>query len=154
MVIVTAILLAAWLLAITVVDIREFRIPNALSLPLIALGLAYAFFESSLPLYDHVLGASFGYGSLAMIGTFYFRIKGREGLGLGDAKLLGAAGAWTGWLALPFVLLVASLSGLALALLSRRLRASNARIAFGPHLAAGFWLIWMFGAPGLQPEWR
>lgn len=149
-----ALILAAWLVAISIADLRAHRIPNVLSLPLLAAGLIFSHLYSYLPIADHLIGASLGYLALAAFGEVFFRWRGREGLGLGDAKLLGAAGAWTGWAALPFILLVASCSGLLYALASRRRRSSQPQIAFGPHLAAGFWLVWLFGAPGLSPLWR
>lgn len=91
-----------------------------------------------------------GYAALAALEEWYFRRKGREGLGLGDAKLFAVAGAWTGWMALPFILLAASCSGLLAAFATR----ASSRIAFGPHLALGFILVWFFGAPQLPPVWR
>lgn len=149
---VAAPVLGIWLLIIAVLDIKTLRVPDVLSLPLIAAGLIAAWFLSGLPLTDHVLGACAGYVVLAGIGGLYFRLKGSEGLGLGDAKLLAAAGAWTGWTALPFILLVASASGLVFALAVRS--GPGSRIAFAPHLAAGFFIIWLFGAPHLPPIWR
>ncbi|MBC8130576.1 MAG: prepilin peptidase [Rhizobiaceae bacterium] len=150
------------LLKIAIVDVRTFRIPDALSLGLIAGGLAFAAWRSvhasatepPAPFAGHLLGAGAGYLSLALVGEVFFRWRGTEGLGLGDAKLFGASGAWLGWQALPFVLLLASLSGLVQALVTGRSRAPNRRFAFGPHLAGSFWLIWLFGAPGLPPIWR
>ncbi len=149
---VAVLMLAAWLTAIGIVDARTYRIPDALSLPLIASGLAFSFWRSALPIVDHMIGAASGYLILALVGSAYFRLRGHEGLGLGDAKLFGAAGAWTGWAALPFILLVSSLLGLAYALGTRRM--ARSRIAFGPCLAAGFLIVWIFGTPFGRPVWR
>jgi leader peptidase (prepilin peptidase)/N-methyltransferase len=88
-----------------------------------------------------VIGAAAGYASLALFGAFYFRLRGRDGLGLGDAKLFAAGGAWLGWEALPLVLAVAAVAGLAFALaVARR---PGAQIAFGPCLALGIWVGWL-----------
>jgi leader peptidase (prepilin peptidase)/N-methyltransferase len=80
----------------------------------------------------------------------YRRLRGRDGLGRGDAKLLAAGGAWLGWSALPWVVLLAALLGLLLALLQRlrgeRLTAETA-VPFGPALALAIWLIWIYGLP-------
>lgn len=76
---------------------------------------------------------------LPAIGAWYHRRTGIDGLGLGDAKLFGAAGAWLGWQMLPHVLLAASLAGLVAAGLLRR-----RRIAFGPWIAAGFFAVWLW----------
>ena len=103
-------------------------------------GLALA--ATGLRPMDHVIGVVAGYALFWGIGEVYFRRTGREGLGLGDAKLFGGAGAWLGWQALPFVLLIAALGGLAAALVQRR-RGGGAELAFGPWLAAGLWVLWM-----------
>jgi leader peptidase (prepilin peptidase)/N-methyltransferase len=128
-------LLTAVLAAIAWIDARSLRIPDALSLPLIGLGLAV-----QPALWDPVIGAVLGYGVLWLIGGLWFRRTGTEALGLGDAKLFAAAGAWLGWQALPQVLLIAALSGLAFALARRQ----RGPLAFGPWLALGFWLVWMW----------
>jgi leader peptidase (prepilin peptidase)/N-methyltransferase len=77
-------------------------------------------------------------------------------LGLGDAKLLAAAGAWLGWPALPGLVAAAAAGALAVALaraaLGERLAAAT-RIAFGPYLALALWLFWLYGPLLLvQPE--
>ena len=75
-------------------------------------------------------------------------LRGREGIGLGDAKLMAAAGAWVSWEGLPSVLLVATLGGLTSALLQRFrkgwIRATD-RVAFGAFLCVGIWLVWLYG---------
>ncbi|MET0363724.1 MAG: A24 family peptidase, partial [Sphingobium sp.] len=81
-------------------------------LPLAFLGLTIGPFTTAVSLTDRWIGAAAGYGVLMVVALGYRALRGREGLGLGDAKLLGAIGAWAGWMALPFVLLIASLAGL------------------------------------------
>lgn len=133
--------LGATLVAIVVIDVRTYRIPDWLSLPLVAAGLAW----SALNRPDwtaHLVGAAVGYASLAAFGALYYRLRGREGLGLGDAKLFAAAGAWLGWQSLPTVLAVSAVSGLVFALATSRRRPA-APIAFGPWLALGIWLGWL-----------
>ena len=131
------------LLAIARIDARSLRIPDVISLPLICAGLLLAAAKPGWG--DHLIGAVVGFAVLGGIGETYFRRTGREGLGLGDAKLFAAAGAWLGWQALPQVLLIAALSGLAFAALRRQTTDGLATggIAFGPWLALGFWLVWM-----------
>lgn len=133
--------LGAMLAAIAVIDLRTLRIPDALSLPLIAMGVIWGGWFEDANGAAHLLGACAGYASLAGFGALYFRLRGREGLGLGDAKLFAAAGAWLGWQALPLVLTLAAAGGLAFALATRRAR--DARMAFGPWLALGVWLGWL-----------
>jgi leader peptidase (prepilin peptidase)/N-methyltransferase len=86
--------------------------------------------------------------AFAGIGWLYRRMRGRHGLGLGDAKLLAAAGAWLGWAALPSVVVIAAVLALALALaqaLGCAKLALTGKLAFGPHLALAFWLVWLCG---------
>ncbi len=132
--------LTGLLLAIGRADLRTLRIPDALNAALVLTGLALA--ATGPRLADHVIGAVAGYALFWAIGEVHFRRTGREGLGLGDAKLFGGAGAWAGWQALPFVLLIAAVAGLVAALMQRR-RGGGAELAFGPWLALGLWGMWM-----------
>lgn len=134
------------LLALAAIDLRETVLPDALTLPLIAAGLAVAALAFPRPL-DHLIGAALGGAGFAALGWGWQRLTGREALGLGDAKLFAAAGAWLGWQGLPSVLLIAALAGLGLALV-RALAGRgglDAPLPFGPALAAGFWLTWALG---------
>ena len=100
------------LLTLAVLDWRDFWLPDALTLPLIFLGLTLGMWTTNVVLLDRVIGAAVGYGALLAIALGYRALRGREGLGLGDAKLLAGIGAWFGWQALPFVLLIASVVAL------------------------------------------
>jgi leader peptidase (prepilin peptidase) / N-methyltransferase len=141
-------LLGWWLLALAWIDFRRWILPDALTLPLILAGLlaAVAFDPDSLA--ERALGAAVGYIALRLLGSVYARLRGREGLGQGDAKLLAAAGAWLGALALPQVILIAAVSALitaaALRLSGMPLRAHSA-LPFGPFLALAIWALWLFG---------
>jgi len=111
---------AAWtLLALMVLDARHFWLPDALTLPLAVIGLTLGDWVLPAPFWDRAIGAALGYGMLFVLAWGYQRLRGRDGLGLGDAKLLGAIGAWTGWQVLPLVLLMASGAGLLWALVAR-----------------------------------
>jgi leader peptidase (prepilin peptidase)/N-methyltransferase len=86
-----------------------------------------------------------GYALIAGLGWAWRTIRGYEGIGLGDAKLLAAGGAWVGIMGLPSILLIASGTGLLVSLIvSQRSRLSQDRIAivFGPSLAFGIWVVW------------
>lgn len=146
-------ILTGVLLAIAWIDARHRRIPDLLSLPLIGIGLAWAAVRPEALLLPHLIGAVLGYGVLALIGEAYFRRSGTEGLGLGDAKLFGAAGAWLGWAVLPQVLLIAATTGLIYALTRTSPgRSRAAPLAFGPWLALGLWLVWIWQEI-LRPVW-
>lgn len=142
--------LLAVLVAIAAIDLRSLRIPDALSLPLVAAGLAVAPALRGTAFADHAIGAVAAFGLFALIGELHFRRRGTEGLGLGDAKLFAAGGAWLGWQALPMVLLIAALGGLA----GAAVRGRDRPLAFGPWLAAGIAVLWLYpsmvltGGPG------
>ncbi len=136
------------LLALSLIDFRSYRLPDGGTLPLILAGLALSAIGETGPLWLHLLGAAAGYAALAGIGALYERLRGEPGLGLGDAKLLAAAGAWLGLQALPSVMLIACLSALAMAAVLARLRGElgwRSAIPFGPALALGFWITWLYG---------
>lgn len=135
--------LAVALLVIALIDLRQLRIPDWLSLPLVAAGLGVAVLRSGVWWGDHLIGTLAGYGALAAFGAIFFRLRGVDGLGLGDAKLFAAAGAWLGWQDLPAVLLIAALGGLGFAALAGQGRAGRP-LAFGPWLALGLWVVWLY----------
>lgn len=135
------------LAAITLIDLRSFRIPDLLSLPLIVAGIGLVPHISGTPLHDLVIGAVGGFAVFWAIGAWYFRRTGVDGLGLGDAKMFAAAGAWLGWQALPMVLLIAAAGGLGFALLHGATGRRSA-IAFGPWLALGFAAVWITQGTG------
>lgn len=131
-------LLAVMLAWICLVDIRRYQIPNAASLGLLALGLVLSFASPLVTPGLAVLGAAVGYGVFAGLGAAFYRYSGRDGLGLGDAKLLGAAGAWLGVQDLPLLVAAAAIGALAFAVLTQQ-----RRIAFGPWLSGAFCIIWV-----------
>ncbi len=143
--IVPTVLLAALLSIATFVDIRTMRIPDALNAALVASGLAVTWLLGK-PLLAALVGAAVGYLALFLLNWAYRRARGRDGLGLGDAKLLAGAGAWLGWMGLPFVVLIASALGLAWVagarVAGRRLQAHDA-LAFGPFICAGTFVVWL-----------
>lgn len=141
-------LLGWWLLALAWVDIRSWLLPDVLTLPLVVAGLLAAAVFDPEQLTDRSLGAAAGYLTLFTIALLYRRLRRREGLGGGDAKLLAAAGAWVGAFALPQVILLAALSALVAAGILRlagiRLTAQSA-LPFGPFLALATWVLWLYG---------
>jgi len=139
------------LLALAWIDWRRMRLPDFLTLPLLGLGLAATLLETPGALLSSVVGALAGYAALRLIDWGYRGLRGREGLGQGDAKLLAAGGAWLGWEALPWVVLLAALLGLALALAHRARGAALTRetaLPFGPSLALALWIVRLHGFPG------
>jgi len=136
------------LVALAVADFKYLLLPDFLTLPLVAAGLAANWFLDPATPIAHVIGAAVGFGAVMVLRFIYERLRGREGMGVGDAKLLAAAGAWTGWAGLSSVLAIAAVSALIFALL-RGARARHLSLAdsvpFGPFLAGGLWIVWLYG---------
>ena len=121
------------------IDLRTFQLPDVITLPLILSGLLFNGFsrEGLTPFQDSAIGAILGYASLRLLNSLYRLTKKQDGIGMGDAKLLAALGAWFGWLALPGVLLMASLTGLIGGFIWLQWNKQTHRSAFpfGPFLA-------------------
>jgi leader peptidase (prepilin peptidase) / N-methyltransferase len=136
------------LLTLAAIDFRDGILPDVLTLPLIALGLVATYFFGPGEVLDSAIGAAAGFAIFALIRLLYRRLRGREGLGLGDAKLLAASGAWVTWIDLPNVVLIGAAVGLVLALIMR-LRGQeltlSQQVPFGPALCLGTWLVWLYG---------
>jgi leader peptidase (prepilin peptidase)/N-methyltransferase len=133
------VLLAA-LIQLARIDWATQRLPNLITLPLLAAGLVWAF-GTAEDFYVHLLGAALGYGVFWAVEIAYRLIRKRDGLGRGDAKLLAVGGAWCGAWALPAIVLIASLAALAYVLPKHN--DHQARIAFGPFLATGIGIVWL-----------
>ncbi|MDP2010289.1 MAG: A24 family peptidase [Phenylobacterium sp.] len=144
--------LLAWqLLLLCLLDAEHFWLPRVVTLPLVASGLAVSAASGTQAALHSLIGAGAGFLSLATIAALYRRLRGREGLGGGDAYMLAGAGAWVGWIGLPTTLLWASLAGLSLvasSLLAGRKVTADQRLPFGVFLAAGTWLTWLYGPLG------
>jgi leader peptidase (prepilin peptidase) / N-methyltransferase len=138
-----------WLLTLAWIDARQWLLPDVLTLPLVLAGLAAALAFAPDQLLDRALGAAIGYLALRGIAFAYRALRGRDGLGEGDAKLLAASGAWIGVSALPQVILIAALTGLVAAgclrLIGFRLGPRSA-LPFGPFLALATWIVWLLPA--------
>jgi leader peptidase (prepilin peptidase)/N-methyltransferase len=141
-------LLGIWLLTLGSIDLRRWVLPDVLTLPLAAVGIAAAVLRAPADLADRGLGMVLGYIGLRAVAWLYRQWRGREGLGGGDAKLLAAAGAWTGATGLPSIIFGGAVLGLiaagAMALAGHALRRDSA-LPFGPFLALTAWLVWLFG---------
>lgn len=140
------------LLVLAILDIRHFWLPDRLTLPLVALGIAASGLIGRPGLIDALIGALAGFGLLFAINSAYRALRGRDGLGGGDSKLLAAIGAWLGWQMLPFILLLASGTGLLAVLyggLRGRAMKAGDRLPFGAFLAVAAWPLWL-GRDALQ----
>jgi len=148
-----AALIFLWvLLALAVIDLRTFLLPDQLTLSLLWLGLLLNLNGLFVPLNDAVLGAVFGYVSLWSVYWLFRLVTGKEGMGFGDFKLLAAVGAWLGWQVLPGVILLSSLVGalVGIGLMLFKQHGREQPIPFGPYLAAGGALALLWREPILS----
>ena len=130
-------------------DARTLRLPDVLTLPLVLAGLAQAWLLTGDGL-SAAIGAVAGYLFFVCVETAFRHVRGKEGLGRGDAKLLAAGGAWCGWMGLPWIVLIASGAGLVFAgLMTLAGRRPDGMIPFGPFLALGIAAVWFAQAFGL-----
>jgi leader peptidase (prepilin peptidase)/N-methyltransferase len=136
------------LLALGWIDWQHMLLPDLLTLPLLLAGLAATAILVPESLADHAAASVAGYLAFRALDIVYRRLRGRDGLGQGDAKLLAAAGAWVGLAALPTVVLGGAIAGIGIALLMRlngeRIGAATA-LPFGTALAFATWLVWLYG---------
>jgi leader peptidase (prepilin peptidase)/N-methyltransferase len=135
------------LLALTMIDADTQLLPDDLTLPLLWAGLIVNLWGTFVPLTSAVIGAVAGYLSLWAVYWIFKLIRGKEGMGYGDFKLLAALGAWLGWqMLLPIIISSAFVGAVVgIALMVRFGRGRNVPMAFGPFLAAAGWLMLMFG---------
>ncbi len=150
-----AALLFTWaLIALTVIDLDHTLLPDVITLPLLWLGLLlslcwHAGLTAPAPTdpSSAILGAACGYLVLWTVYWAFKLITGKDGMGYGDFKLLGALGAWMGWQMLPLILLLSAFAGavIGIALILLRGRDRNVPIPFGPYLAAAGWIALLWG---------
>ena len=137
------------LIAASFIDFDTQLLPDAITLPLLWAGLLLALAGTFVDLRSSVIGAAAGYLSLWCVYWLFKLATGKEGMGFGDFKLLGAIGAWTGWQMLLLVILMSSfigaLVGIGLMVLARHGR--NVPIPFGPYLAAAGVVALFWGPP-------
>ena len=142
--------LAALMLAIAISDWRSYRVPDRLTAAALALRALALLIAPEGPrgaaLLDAGMRAACTAGFFYLFRVLYRRIRGREGLGLGDVKLAGVAGAWVDWLMLPYVVEAAALFGLALAFLrSRATPRTDLKLPFAVGFAPAIVFGWALG---------
>jgi len=151
--------LAIVAMAIAAIDARRFIIPDGLNV----LGLALALVNAAILEPDQIAvavatailrGAALGLAFLA-IRIAYGRLRGRDGIGLGDVKLAVVAGAWVDWFTMVTVVEIAALAALGVygvrqVAMGRAMRPTN-RLPFGLFLAPAIWLGWLLETTGLIP---
>lgn len=140
--------LFSWaLISLAFIDIDHQLLPDNITLPFLWLGLLCNWFGLFTDLHSSLLGAAAGYVIFWLVMQTFKFVTGRDGLGLGDLKLLAMLGAWTGWQALATIVFLSSLLGslVGLYLVFFRRRQRSAPISFGPYLAFAGWLNLIWG---------
>jgi len=129
------------------IDFDRQILPDSITLPLLWLGLFCSLEGIFIDSQASIIGAASGYLSLWLIYHLFRLATGKEGMGYGDFKLLGAIGAWLGWQSLPLVILFSSVVGatIGMALILAKGRDHNQPMPFGPFLAAAGWITLLWG---------
>ena len=136
--------LFSMLLVLSVIDWREFIIPNGINLVIFLLGVARLLTDL-----DNWLTYLVGMVSVSLVFLLLHVLTGGNGLGMGDVKLVAAAGLLLGWQKILLAVLLGSVAG-ALIHSVRMTRGAARRLAFGPYLAAGIWFAALVGGPLIQ----
>ncbi len=136
---------SAALLVIIFIDIRLQIIPDVISLPGIVLGFLFCLVSDTVTWKSSLIGLLAGGGVLYAVALFYATLRKIDGMGGGDIKLLAMIGAWLGWQALPFVILISSTTGSIIGLIAMRSqkKGGQTRIPFGPFLSLAA-LVYLF----------
>ena len=131
-------ILSIFFIIIFFIDLKHYIIPNELTFPLMAIGFAKSFDpnlnQTIFPNYiNSLLGGFFGYSIIWLIIFFYKKVRNKEGMGLGDAKLMAVVGFWFGWVSIPFTIFISSIVALVMVIpsLLKKTRNMSAQIPFG-----------------------
>jgi len=127
------------LMVLSVIDWRTFTIPNGINLAILILGVIRLVTDL-----DNWLSYLIGLVSVSAVFLLLHVGTGGNGLGMGDVKLVGAAGLLLGWQNMILAVLVGSLGGAVIHSL-RMKRGAGRRLAFGPYLAGGIWFAALVG---------
>jgi leader peptidase (prepilin peptidase)/N-methyltransferase len=142
-----ALTLTGLLITLSVIDLDHQLLPDDLTLPGMWLGLAFSLTGAFTDPVTALIGAMVGYLALWSVYQAFRLLTGKEGMGYGDFKLLALLGAWLGWNHLPGVILIGSLVGAVVGTVALRFTGQDRQtpIPFGPFLAAGGWIMLVFG---------
>lgn len=137
-----------WLLIVLAVsDAVWLRLPDPLTLALLICAGLLCILPLGIGAMAAILGAAMGAGSFAALRWCYFRLRGRVGLGLGDVKLMGGLGAFSGPAELPMLVLIAAVCTLVFAFLTRDRTqglVASRPLPFGTALCFAGAVIWLF----------
>ena len=127
-------------LIIFFIDLKHYIIPDILTFPMMFLGFAKSFDPNLNPIFPNyinsLIGGIFGYLIIWSIIFFYKQIRKKEGMGLGDAKILAVIGFWFGWISIPFIIFLSSAIALIIVIpdLLKKSKKLTSQIPFGPYI--------------------
>ena len=129
---------ASALIVLFAIDLQHQILPNVITLPGVVAGFAASWFLPPGWL-SSLIGIAAGGGILLAIAEAYYRVRGQEGLGMGDVKMLAMIGAFLGWPLMILTLVFASFAGslVGVALVASRRGGMQAALPFGTFLAIG-----------------
>ena len=137
-------ILSIGFLIIFFIDLKHFIIPNEITYPLMMLGFLKSFVPNlNLNLFPNfinsLIGGFFGYVIIWLVIFIYKKFRNKEGMGLGDAKLVSVIGFWFGWVSIPFVIFFSSAIALIKVIpdLIKNKKNLSSEIPFGPYLIVG-----------------
>ncbi len=137
-------ILSIGFLIIFFIDLKHFIIPNEITYPLMMLGFLKSFDPNlNLNLFPNfinsLIGGFFGYVIIWLVIFIYKKFRNKEGMGLGDAKLVSVIGFWFGWVSIPFVIFFSSAIALIKVIpdLIKNKKNLSSEIPFGPYLIVG-----------------
>jgi len=142
-----ALLVTAYFVAMSFIDIDHQILPDTMTLPLVWLGLFVAYFNLYIPLEASLIGALTGYLSLWSVYWLFKILTKKEGMGHGDFKLLAVIGAFMGWQKVLLTIVLSAGVGAILGglLLVIQGKGKETKIPFGPYLAVAGWIAWIWG---------
>ena len=132
------------------IDLKHYIIPNVLTFSLMIIGFIKSFDPNLNPIFPNfinsLIGGIFGYLIIWSIIYFYKQFRNKEGMGLGDAKLLSAIGFWFGWISIPFVIFLSSIIALLFVIpsLMKKSKKLSSQIPFGPYIIIGTLIYLIF----------
>ena len=144
------IILGLFFIIIFFIDLKHYIIPNVLTFSLMIIGFVKSFDPNLNPIFpsfiNSLIGGIFGYLIIWSIIYFYKQLRNKEGMGLGDAKLISAIGFWFGWISIPFVIFLSSIIALLFVIpsLLKKSKKLSSQIPFGPYIIIGTLIYLIF----------
>ena len=132
------------------IDLKHFIIPDVITYPMMVLGFLKSFDPNLNEIFPNyifsLIGGIFGYGIIWSIIYFYKQVKKKDGMGLGDAKLLAVIGFWFGLDAIPFIIFLSSTTALLSVVpdLIKKTKKLSTQIPFGPFIIIGNLIFLVF----------